>query len=89
MIAPTVEDDSFWVRMDGGSWIRWNEVALGSSWHWDEAHNSDAGDAVVTFNLAAGSHTLTFAYREDGARLDRLLITNDTTFIPSGVGPVM
>jgi Glycosyl hydrolases family 28 len=89
VIAPTVEDDSFWVRMDGGAWIKWNEVSLGSSWHWDEAHNSDAGDAGVTFNLAAGSHTLTFAYREDGARLDRLLITNDTTFIPSGVGPVM
>jgi Glycosyl hydrolases family 28 len=89
VIAPTVEDDSFWVRMDGGSWIKWNEVSLGSSWRWDEVHNSDAGDTVVTFNLAAGSHTLTIAYREDGARLDRLLITNDTTFIPGGVGPVM
>jgi hypothetical protein len=89
VIAPSVEDDSFWIRMDGGSWIKWNEVSPGSSWHWDEVHNSDAGDAVVRFNLAAGSHALTIAYREDGARLDRLLITNDITFIPGGVGPLM
>jgi hypothetical protein len=42
VIAPTTSDDSFWMRMDGGAWIRWNEVSLGSSWHWDDLRNSDA-----------------------------------------------
>src|SRR5262249_48468374 len=69
VIAPSVEDDSFWVRMDGGTWIKWNEIAPGSSWHWDEVHNSDAGSTVVNFNLATGNHTLTIAYREDGTKL--------------------
>jgi poly(beta-D-mannuronate) lyase len=89
VIAPTTSDDSFWMRMDGGAWIRWNEVSLGSSWHWDDLRNSDAGNAVVTFNLSAGSHTFQVGYREDGTLLDRLLITNDLTFIPTGTGPSM
>jgi hypothetical protein len=87
VIAPTDGDDSFWVRLDGGSWIKWNNIALGSAWHWDEVHNSDSGGQVVTFALAAGSHTLSIAYREDGTRLDRLLVTSDLAFVPTGTGP--
>jgi hypothetical protein len=40
----------------------------------------------VTFNLTGGSHTLTIAYREDGAKLDKVLVTNDSGFVPSGAG---
>jgi hypothetical protein len=35
----------------------------------------------------SGVHTLTVWMREDGFRLDRLLLTTDTIFIPSGFGP--
>lgn len=87
VIAPTTSDDSFWVRMDGGTWIKWNEIALGSTWHWDEVHDADNGNQVAGFALAAGSHTLEIAYREDGTRLDRLLVTNDPGFVPTGTGP--
>jgi hypothetical protein len=87
VIAPTDDDDSFWVRVDGGRWIKWNEIPLGSTWHWAPVHDSDAGDGVVVFSLSAGSHTLTVAYREDGTRIDRLLITNQASFTPSGTGP--
>jgi hypothetical protein len=38
-----------------------------------------------SFNLNAGSHTLTIAYREDGARLDKLNI-NTSAALPSGTG---
>ena len=86
VIDPTNGDDSFWVRMDSGSWINWNEIPIGAAWHWDDVHNASAGNALVTFNLAAGSHTLTIAYREDGARLDKVLITNDSAYVPSGAG---
>jgi hypothetical protein len=34
--------------------------------------------------LAAGAHTITVAYREDGARLDRVPITNDLALTPTG-----
>jgi hypothetical protein len=86
VMVPTNADDSFWVRMDGGPWINWNNIPVGADWHWDDVHNAAAGNALVTFTLGAGSHTLTVAYREDGARLDRVLITNELSFTPSGLG---
>jgi hypothetical protein len=85
VITPNANDDSFWIRMDGGSWIMWNNIAPGSSWHWDEVHNSNNGNQVVNFNLSSGSHTLTVAYREDGTQLDKIYITNSGT-TPSGTG---
>jgi len=85
-IAPANTDDSFWVRMDGGTWINWNDVVPSTLWQWGAVTNDAAGDAVVSFSLSAGSHTLTFAYREDGARLDRVLVTDDLAFTPSGLG---
>jgi hypothetical protein len=83
VIDATDADDSFWVRMDGGTWTNWNGIPLGTTWHWDDVH----GSATMTYALAAGSHTLTIGYREDGAKLDRLLITSDLAFVPSGMGP--
>src|SRR5690606_22101886 len=75
--APNANDDSFWVRIDGGSWFNWNNIAPGStSWTWDD---------VNTYNLSTGSHTVTVAYREDGAQLDKLYLTNSGES-PSGSG---
>jgi hypothetical protein len=85
VIAPTTSDDSFWLRVDGAAWSSWTNVALGAAWHWDTIH--DSSNAVVLYALPAGTHTFTFAYREDGAKLDRVLITNDLAFTPGGTGP--
>jgi (4-O-methyl)-D-glucuronate---lignin esterase len=76
LCPPGGNDDSWWVRMDGGSWAAWNNITA-PSWTWAQFSN--------TFSLSAGSHTLTFAYREDGARLDKINITTSTT-APTGVG---
>ena len=76
VLTPTANDDSWWVRMDGAAWITWNNIAA-TSWTWAQFTN--------TFNLSAGSHTLTFAYREDGAQLDKINITTSTT-APTGAG---
>jgi len=84
VIDATNGDDSFWVRIDDGMWTDWNNIPIGAAWHWDDVHNATA---AVTYTLATGSHTLTIAYREDGARLDRLLVTNDLAFVPAGTGP--
>jgi hypothetical protein len=82
VIARTVDDDSFWVRMDNGSWIKWNEIALGADWHWDFVHDDVANTTPITFSLTAASHTLCVAYREDDTRLDVLVVTSDTSFDP-------
>lgn len=72
--APSPDDDSFWVRMDNGSWYNWNNITASSEWVWDDCQ---------TYNLSAGNHTLTIAYREDGTHLDKIYIGNTT---PSGYG---
>ncbi|NBB80019.1 MAG: hypothetical protein GVY36_11345 [Verrucomicrobia bacterium] len=75
--APSGTDDSFWVRMDGGTGIKFNAIAPGSAWHWDQVHDNNSGNTPVTWNLSAGTHTLRVAYREDGTKLDRLYISSD------------
>lgn len=76
VITPNGEDDSFWLQMDGGSWSQWNQIGPNSNWTWE---------ASQTYNLNAGTHTFTVAYREDGALLDKLYITN-TGNAPTGEG---
>jgi (4-O-methyl)-D-glucuronate---lignin esterase len=76
VLGPNANDDSFWIRMDGGTWVMWNNW-WNPNWVWPPFPN--------TFNLTAGSHTLTFAYREDGARLDKVNLTTSTT-APTGTG---
>jgi polygalacturonase len=87
VIAPTTSDDSFWVRVDGGAWVNWNDIDPGTAWHWADVTDDAAANALVTRSLSAGSHTLTVAYREDGARLDRLLITNNLSLVPANDPP--
>ncbi|WP_168797499.1 PKD domain-containing protein [Neolewinella litorea] len=77
--APTNGDDSYWVRINGGSWIKWySGITQGGGFTW----NRLPGDA---FQLTAGSNTIDFAYRENGAMLDKLYLT-DTNSTPSGEG---
>jgi len=76
MLGPNANDDSFWIRMDGGSWVFWNNW-WNTAWIWAQFPN--------TFNLSAGNHTLTIAFREDGARLDKINITTSTA-LPTGLG---
>ena len=86
-IALRVKPDSgnsLWVQVAGATsyspgthtsgWIRFNDIAAGAEWHWDEVHSSDHGNAVVNITLPAGQHSLQIAYREDGAQVDAIAI---------------
>jgi hypothetical protein len=46
----------------------------------DDVHDSNNGMQTVIFSLGAGSHMLEFAYREVGATLTTLAITEDLDF---------
>lgn len=76
VLGQTANDDSYWVSMDGGSWVMWNNWWT-TAWTWRPFPN--------TFNLNAGNHTLTFAFREDGAQLDKLSLSTSAT-LPTGTG---
>jgi hypothetical protein len=89
VIAPTRNDDSFWVRLKKvgsttSTLVRWNDIDLGSSWHWAQVIN-DGSTTPAQFTLESATfenfvqYDLEISYREDGAKLDCLVITNDTT----------
>lgn len=86
VIAPSSGSNSLWVRMDGGSWIRWNDIRESQRWQWDEVHDADDDNAPVSFELSDGQHQVTIAYREGGVKLDRLLLTSEATYRPRGTG---
>lgn len=82
--APTGSADSFWVRVDGGAWTKWNNNHPQTQWGWKTVHDSDNSGAQLVYNWQAGtSHTIEIAYREEGAKLDQLLITTDSAFDPA------
>ena len=72
---PTYDDDSYWVKMDGGTFTMDNGLVT-SGWQWLKFND---------YNLTAGDHILTIAFREDGAKLDKICITN-SGIAPTGMG---
>ncbi|MBN2001296.1 T9SS type A sorting domain-containing protein [candidate division KSB1 bacterium] len=73
--CPTYDDDSYWVKMDDGTYKMYNGLATGG-WEWKKFDD---------YSLSEGGHTLTIAYREDGAKLDKICISN-ASYIPMGMG---
>jgi tetratricopeptide (TPR) repeat protein len=63
---PTADDDSFWLRLDEGPFKMLNGLVT-SGWEWV---------SFGTYTLAKGAHTLTIGYREDGATLDKISISD-------------
>lgn len=56
-----------------------------NEWTWSRT-TSDGVDANLDLSVT-GTYTLNVWMREDGLRLDRLLLVTDTTYIPTGEGP--
>jgi hypothetical protein len=63
------------------------EIEAGNYWHWDKVNNKYVADPVK-FDLIEGVHTIKVKLREDGTKLDKLLLTNDIGFVPRGEGGV-
>ncbi|MDA9774336.1 CotH kinase family protein [Saprospiraceae bacterium] len=76
-------DDSFWVRANGETWNSWNRINVGNYgnfYQWSQVGNWTSGDTIatpITFEFTAGSNTVDFAWREPGARLDKIFVTNE------------
>jgi len=81
------DEDAFWVKMDDENWIKWKGIEVGCKWHWDEVHDTQKNNQVMTFNLDAGFHTFTLTYGMDQTRLDKWLVTNDLDYNPTEAGP--
>jgi lysophospholipase L1-like esterase len=83
------DDDSLFVSMDSGSYSLWDTLrGTLAVWGWDLVNNRGGADPVV-YPLSAGQHTLKIKQREDGTKLDRILITDDMAYVPQGMGEVL
>ena len=76
--APTNIDDSFWVRINGGSWYKWaSGIEQRRGFQWNKLPRS--------VELANGTNIIDVAFREDGTKLDKLFLTRGST-TPKGMG---
>ncbi|MBB4078009.1 PKD repeat protein [Lewinella aquimaris] len=77
--APSANNDSYWVRINGGDWYRWwSGITINAGFQW----NKYSGGLLA---LSAGTNTIDFAYREVGTKLDKLHL-NLTGVQPTGLG---
>jgi len=73
LFGPNTSSNSWFERVDGGSF---QSVATtqNNAWQWIEGRS---------YGLTSGLHTLSLGGQEALARIDRMLITNDPSFVPT------
>ncbi|MGK9477007.1 GDSL-type esterase/lipase family protein [Melioribacter sp. OK-6-Me] len=71
----TYNDDSFWIGIDDTDFRMYNGLTS-SGWEWKLLDN---------YQLQKGEHFIKISYREDGAALDKLVLSN-VEFFPIGKG---
>ena len=88
VLAPTPEDDSFLVSLNVGAFLqsgtRGPLLMPRTDWHLGQSPNWTWREFPVDMTLPKGPVVLTLHTREDGAKIDNLILTNDTTFQPEG-----
>ncbi len=91
-LAADGSSDSYWVRVNGGTWIKWNRVNSpnqGNTYEWDQAGEWTGcnADIPVTFGMNPGTNKIEISWREPNIRLDKLQVTF-VGKIPEGEGDV-
>jgi hypothetical protein len=90
-ISTDTTGDSFFVSVDDQAAMVWyTNIGGGGGWTWDVVSfraDDDPRDASnpQRYWLEEGSHFLTIKQREDGTKLDTIVITNDLTLGVSGL----
>jgi hypothetical protein len=80
VLAVNAADDSFFISIDGGDYALW-DTQQAQDWVWDQVNNRGGADPVIYY-LQAGQHTLLVKQREDGTKIDKILITDDMNYVP-------
>jgi len=71
--------NSFTARMDDLPAFLFGEDATYKAWHWVKY---PLARTAAPLRLAKGRHSLVFLNREDGVRLDQVLLSADRRFVP-------
>ncbi|THH39972.1 T9SS type A sorting domain-containing protein [Neolewinella litorea] len=76
--APSNLEDSYYVRVNGGSWYKWySRILHGRGYRWNQL--------PIGLSLRAGENTIDFAFREPNTQLDKLYLTLEGA-LPGGLG---
>ena len=73
--AATASNDSFWQGLDSGTSTVLTAGGLGT-WVWTRG---------ASWTVAAGAHSLFLGHRDEQARADRIILTDDPAFAPAEV----
>lgn len=82
--------ESFFVSIDGQPDMVWyTRLSSGGVWTWDVISDRSYSDTrdnsnPKVYHMEAGVHTLKIRQREDGTKLDTIVITNDINVTPAG-----
>lgn len=75
--------NSFTMTLDDGLPFIFGEDATYNTWHWVKAP-----PRLKQLTLSKGKHKLTVKNREDGVRLDQVLLVLDKGYVPVDIEPV-
>ena len=76
-MAEFKQNDSCSISMNSGSIYEWTYG--NSGWSWAKSPQS--------YSLSPGTNTIQIIMREDGAKIDKIILTTDAGYTPSGTGP--
>jgi hypothetical protein len=74
--------NSFTMKIDAAVPFSFGQDATYKSWHWVKSAS------VQQLSLSKGRHTLEIHNREDGVRVDQVLLVKDRRYVPVDIEPV-
>lgn len=80
-------DDSVHVGLNGAETSTSDRIDGFTAGNWVWSQNTIDGPVATMVIPTVGTHTINVWMREDGFRFDKLLITTDATYTPTGTGP--
>ena len=75
--------NSLTMSLDDNRPFTFGQDATYKRWHWVKAPKS-----LRNLSLAAGKHVLKIKNREDGVRIDQILLSSDKRYVPVGIEDV-
>lgn len=79
VIAPSTASSSMWMQLDNTQAVR-IELPVATTWTWVPLR--DSSGVTPSWWLSAGDHTVRLLGDEAGVKIDRVLLTESTTFVP-------
>lgn len=80
-------ENSFSVTIDGGSQFWYEVLQVNGQWQWGWQVVHEMNQPVLPFYLSSGMHTIRVEGREPDARLDRVLLVNRASYVPTQFSP--